>query len=91
MKRLIWLGIGLAVGALVVHKATRAARSLSPGGIASSVAESAGGLGESVRSFVDDVRSAMAEREQQIHEALAEHAAAGGDSGAVHRPHGDEW
>jgi hypothetical protein len=90
MKRLVWLGIGLAVGALVVRKATRAARSLTPGGIASSAAESAGGLVESVRSFMDDVRSAMAEREQQIHDALTEQMAAGGDSGAGHRPRVDE-
>jgi hypothetical protein len=87
MKRLVWLGIGLAVGALVVRKATRAAQSFTPGGIASSVSESAGGLVETVRSFVEDVRSGMAEREQQIHEALAEAAAA--DGGARHEPRAD--
>ncbi len=70
MKRLLWLGIGLAVGALVVRKMTRAAQSYTPGGIASSLSESAGGLVEGVRSFVADVRDGMAEREQQIHERL---------------------
>jgi hypothetical protein len=72
MKRLLWLGIGLAVGALVVRKVTRTAQSYSPGGIATSLSESAGGLVESVRSFVEDVRDGMAEREQQIHEAFAQ-------------------
>lgn len=72
MRRLLWLGIGLAVGALVVRKATRKAQEFTPAGIASSLSESAGGLMESLRSFVDDVRDGMAEREQQIHAAFAE-------------------
>jgi hypothetical protein len=70
MRRLLWLGIGLAVGALVVRKVSQKAQSYTPGGIATSLSESAGGLVESVRSFVDDVRDGMAEREQQIHEAI---------------------
>jgi hypothetical protein len=70
MRRLLWLGIGLAVGALVVRKVTQKTQSYTPAGIAASLSESAGGLVESVRSFVDDVREGMAEREQQIHEAI---------------------
>ncbi|MDQ7907951.1 hypothetical protein RB614_25835 [Phytohabitans sp. ZYX-F-186] len=70
MRRLLWLGVGLAVGALVVRKVTQKAQSYTPGGIAASLSESAGGLVESVRSFVDDVRVGMAEREQEIHEAI---------------------
>ncbi|MEN3611896.1 MULTISPECIES: hypothetical protein [unclassified Plantactinospora] len=72
MKRLLWLGIGLAVGALVVRKLTRTAQAYTPGGIANSLAESAGGLVQSLRDFADDVRDGMAEREQQIHQAFAE-------------------
>jgi hypothetical protein len=72
MRRLLWLGVGLAVGALVVRKVTRTAQSFTPGGIAQSVSQSAGGLVESLRSFVEDVREGMAEREQQIHAAFAE-------------------
>ena len=71
MKRLLWLGAGLAVGALVVRKLTRKANEFTPSGIATSLSESAGGLVESLRSFVEDVRAGMAEREQQIHEAFA--------------------
>ncbi|MCW3843030.1 hypothetical protein ONA70_23300 [Micromonospora yasonensis] len=71
MRRLFWLGIGLAVGVLVVRKATRTAQAYTPAGIASGLSESAGGLVESVRSFVEDVRTGMAEREQEIHEAFA--------------------
>jgi hypothetical protein len=72
MKRLLWLGVGLAVGAIVVRKVTRTADQFTPTGIATSLSQSAGGLVESLRSFVDDVRAGMAEREEQIHEAFAE-------------------
>jgi hypothetical protein len=71
MKRLLWLGIGVAVGAIVVRKATQKVNQFTPSGIATSLSESAGGLVESLRSFVEDVRAGMAEREQQIHEAFA--------------------
>ncbi|HEX5202453.1 hypothetical protein ACFQS1_23720 [Paractinoplanes rhizophilus] len=72
MKRLLWLGVGLAVGALVVRKLTRKANEFTPSGIATSLSQSAGGLVESMRSFVDDVREGMTEREEQIHQAFAE-------------------
>lgn len=72
MKRLLWLGIGLAVGALVVRKVSQRAQSYTPSGMAASLSESAGGLVESVRSFVDDVRAGMAEREDEIHAAIAD-------------------
>jgi hypothetical protein len=71
MKRLLWLGIGLAVGAVVVRKVTRKANEFTPSGIATSLSESAGGLVESLRSFVEDVREGMAEREGQINQAFA--------------------
>ncbi|MBM0279585.1 hypothetical protein [Micromonospora tarensis] len=72
MRRLFWLGIGVAVGVLVVRKATRTAQAYTPAGIASTLTESAGGLVESLRSFVEDVRVGMAEREQEIHQAFAQ-------------------
>ncbi len=71
MKRLLWLGVGLAVGAIVVRKFTRKANEFTPSGIATSLSESAGGLVESLRSFVEDVREGMAERENEIHQAFA--------------------
>jgi hypothetical protein len=70
MKRLLWLGVGLAIGGLVVRAVSKKAQAYSPRGLAASARESAGGLVASVRSFVDDVRDGMAEREQQIHEAM---------------------
>lgn len=72
MKRLLWLGVGLAVGALVVRAVSKRARAFTPHGIADSARESAGGLVAQVRSFVDDVRDGMHEREDEIHAAFAE-------------------
>jgi hypothetical protein len=89
MRRMLWLGIGLAVGALVVRKLTQKAQAYSPAGIAHRASESAGGLVESVRSFLDDVREGMAEREAEIHRALAErerYAPGGADIDAFDQP-----
>jgi class 3 adenylate cyclase len=72
MKRLLWLGIGLAVGALVVRAVSRKAQSYTPTGIAAAVRDSSVNLLDSVRDFVDDVRDGMHEREQELHIALAE-------------------
>lgn len=72
MRRLFWLGVGVAVGVVVVRRVTRTAQAYTPAGIASSLTESAGGLVESLRSFVEDVRVGMAEREQEIHQAFAQ-------------------
>ncbi|MFF3866612.1 hypothetical protein [Micromonospora sp. NPDC001898] len=71
MRRLFWLGIGLAVGVVVVRKATRTAQAYTPAGIAGGLSQSASGLVDSLRGFVEDVRIGMAEREQEIHEAFA--------------------
>lgn len=70
MRRLLWLGVGLAVGALVFRAASRKAQAFTPQGIAGSVQQSAVGLLESVRTFVDDVRDGMAERESEIRAAF---------------------
>jgi hypothetical protein len=55
----------------MVRKVSRKVDQFTPSGIATSLSESAGGFVESLRSFVEDVRAGMAEREQQIHEAFA--------------------
>jgi len=72
MRRLLWLGVGLAVGALVFRAVSKKAQAFTPEGIAGSARESAVGLVDSVRSFVDDVRDGMAEREAEIHAAFTE-------------------
>jgi hypothetical protein len=72
MRRMLWLGIGLAVGALVVRAVTKRAQSFTPEGLASSARDSVVSLADSVREFLDDVRDGMAEREADIQAAFAE-------------------
>ena len=80
MRRLFWIGIGAAVGVLIVRKITKTAEAYSPKGLANSARGSAVGLLDSVRDFVEDARVAMAEREVEL--ARAREQAKGGDSGA---------
>jgi hypothetical protein len=79
MRRLFWLGVGVAVGALVVRKLVKTAESYSPAGLADSARTSVSDLVETVREFADDVRAAMAEREEDLLAALT----AEGDVSAV--------
>lgn len=75
MRRLFWLGIGVGLGAavsvVVVRKLTRTVESYTPKGIAASLQASAVGVLDQARTFVADARVAMAEREEQIHQALS--------------------
>lgn len=72
VKRLFWLGLGLAAGAIVVRQLTKKAEKFTPGGIADSARKSAVGVVGSARSFVADVFENMHEREAEIHQAMAE-------------------
>ena len=71
MKRVFWLGIGVAVGVIVVRKASKAARAYAPRALARSAGSSAGGLVVSARSFADEVRAGMREHEAQLLAAIA--------------------
>ncbi|WP_018350124.1 DUF6167 family protein [Longispora albida] len=73
-KRVLWLGIGVGIGVLVIRKLTQTAESFTPKGIAGQIGDSAGGLLGEVRSFIDDVRNGAAEREAEIHAAFADGA-----------------
>jgi hypothetical protein len=72
MKRLLWLGVGLAIGALVVRAVSKKAQSYIPRGIAAAARDSGRNLVDSVRDFVDDVREGMHEREQELRTAFTE-------------------
>lgn len=70
MKRLFWLGAGVAVGALVFRAVSKRAQSYTPRGLVGAAAESGRNLVDSVRDFVEDVRDGMHEREEQLHAAI---------------------
>lgn len=72
VKRLLWLGVGVAVGVVVVRKLARGADAMSPAGIAERLRNTAVTTGESVRSFMADVSEGMEEKEAEIQAAIAE-------------------
>lgn len=67
MRRLFWTGLGVGLGAaagvLVARRLRRTADAFTP----SSMAGAAMGR---LKAFADDVREGMAEREQELHDAL---------------------
>jgi hypothetical protein len=71
IRRVFWLGVGVAVGVVVARKLTSAVQAYSPAGLAGSARNSAAGAFGTVRDFIADVREGMAEREDQIAEAFA--------------------
>jgi hypothetical protein len=66
MRRLFWLTLGATAGVLVVRKVTKTAHAFTPAGLA----DSAGGVGDSIRYFADQVRAGMVEREAELRDAL---------------------
>lgn len=66
MKRLFWLGVGLAAGAYVARRAQAAAESLTPAGIGANLADGLRELGSGLGAFGAEVRAGMAEREQEL-------------------------
>lgn len=72
MRRLFWAALGATVGILIVRKLTSTARAFTPAGLTDSLSQSVGGLGEAIRGFADDIKAAMAEREDELMAALAD-------------------
>jgi hypothetical protein len=66
VRRLFWLTLGATAGVLVVRKITKTAHAFTPAGLA----DSAGGIGDSIRYFADQVRAGMVEREAELRAAL---------------------
>ncbi|WP_322767373.1 hypothetical protein [Frankia sp. Cr1] len=74
MPRMFYIALGAAVGVVTVRRAARAASTLTP-------AHMAGSLAQSVQDFVADVREGMAEREDELRQALGIGAGDAGDDG----------
>ncbi|MDP9883947.1 hypothetical protein J2W21_001441 [Sinomonas atrocyanea] len=66
MKRIVWLSVGVALGAVAYQKISAARSLASPGGINRAVAS----LADSVAHFADQVRAGMAEREGELRQGL---------------------
>jgi hypothetical protein len=66
VKRLFWLGLGLAVGVYATRRASEAARSLTPAGVGANLADGLRELGAGLGAFGAEVRAGMTEREREL-------------------------
>jgi hypothetical protein len=70
LRRLFWFAIGAGVAVFVIMKIRGYLKQAHPEAIGQRVAESASGISESARGFVDRVRAGMAEREMELRDTL---------------------
>lgn len=70
MKRLFWLGVGVATGVAVSRKASRTARQATPAGLASNLGDAVQELAGALGSFGADIRAGMSEREQELRDMV---------------------
>ena len=66
------MGVGIAAGVALNRKANAAARRFTPAGVAENASDAIRELAEAIGSFGADVRAGMAERERELHAAVAE-------------------
>lgn len=66
MKRLFWLGLGVATGVYGARRAQAAAQRLTPSGIGANVADGLRELGAGLGAFGAEVRAGMTEREREL-------------------------
>jgi hypothetical protein len=72
MKRLFWMGIGVAVGVGATRKVSQAAHRASPAGVGASLGEGLRELGAGLGAFGAEVRAGMAEREEELYSLVAD-------------------
>ncbi|MEU6117640.1 DUF6167 family protein [Streptomyces sp. NPDC047117] len=69
-RRAFWFTTGAAAGVWATNKVHRKLRKLQPDSLAAQAADKAVETGHRLRRFALDVRDGMADREEQLHEAL---------------------
>lgn len=67
---MIWVGIGVVVGVVVVRKITKAAESVTPGGVAQRLGGAGAEMRESLKSFWADVSEAKQAKEAELFDAI---------------------
>lgn len=70
LKRMIWVGIGIAVGVIAVRKITKAAESVTPGGVAERVGDAGAEMRASFKAFWADVSEAKQAKEAELFDAI---------------------
>jgi hypothetical protein len=66
MKRLFWLGVGMAAGAYLTRRVSQAAQQLTPAGLGANLADGLRELGAGLGAFGAEVRAGMTAREQEL-------------------------
>ncbi|SFQ51462.1 hypothetical protein SAMN05421810_108228 [Amycolatopsis arida] len=74
MRRLFWLGVGVAAGVTLSRKAGQAARQATPAGLASNLGDAVRELAGAVGAFGADIRAGMSERERELNEMVEQRA-----------------
>ncbi|MEU4095439.1 DUF6167 family protein [Streptomyces sp. NPDC026673] len=69
-RRAFWFTAGAAAGVWATNKVHRKIRSLTPESLAAKAADKALEAGDRLRTFAQDVRAGMAEREEQLNDQL---------------------
>jgi len=82
VRRVFWMALGATVGIVVVRRVSKAAQAYTPEGIGRSLTEAI----DAVRDLADDVRVAMAEREQELRVALGVEAGTMDADGGPEQP-----
>jgi hypothetical protein len=77
VKRLFWLGVGLAAGAYLTRRATEAAHNLTPAGLGANLADGLRELGAGLGAFGAEVRAGMQAREQELTALIERRTGAG--------------
>jgi hypothetical protein len=70
MKRLFWLGVGVAAGVVLSRKASETAHAVTPAGIAGNVGDAISELAGALGTFGADIRAGMAERERELNDTV---------------------
>jgi hypothetical protein len=66
MKRLFWLGLGVATGVMATRKAVEAAQRFTPSGVGEQVGDGLRELASALGAFGAEVRAGMVEREHEL-------------------------
>ncbi len=79
IRRVFWLAAGVTIGVVAVRKVSQAKSNLGPEGLNRAV----GQISDSIADFADALRSAMAERENDLRAALGVEVPTTTDSAAA--------
>ncbi|GAA1238481.1 hypothetical protein GCM10009665_30860 [Kitasatospora nipponensis] len=66
VRRIFWMTVGAGAAVWAMNKANEATRRLTPDSLSGTAARGALHLGDAAKRFAQDVRTGMAEREEQL-------------------------